>query len=142
VASDPARKVRKSGLTTRDLHALELACRPVWDGFDGGTYLVGTAQNGGPYRDVDVRTILADDEFDAIFAGRPALWGLVCFTVGTYLAQATGMPIDYQVQRQSEANANHPEGGRNPVGMGHREYAGLGDATNFKITPEESHRGK
>jgi hypothetical protein len=128
-------KQRKSGLTTLDLYLLERACQPVWEGFDGHTYLVGTAQNGGPYRDVDVRTILPDDEFDAIFGSRPALWELVCFAVASLLAQQTGLPIDYQVQRRSEANEKYRQQDghqRNPVGIGVREYAGLGDATGFK----------
>lgn len=128
----------KSGLTTLDLYLLEQACLPVWRAFGSGTagstYLVGTAQTGGAYRDVDVRTILPDDEFDALFGGADrngkALWSLMCAAIGHLLADQTGLPIDYQIQRMTEANEKY-QGNRNPVGHGFRIYAGGGDATVF-----------
>jgi hypothetical protein len=138
----------KCGLTTLQLDVLDHACEPIWDAF-GGTYLVGTAFTGGDYRDVDVRTILPDREFDRLFGpgllrddgevdrhhpsgkvpGR-ALWGLVCMSIGRYLVSATGLPIDYQIQRMTQTNAKY-DGPRNPLGMGMREYAGAGDATHW-----------
>jgi hypothetical protein len=143
VPTDAARRLidevraRKSGLTTLQLHALDRAVRTIvpttW-----ATYLVGTAQAGGPYRDVDVRTILDDEEFDAVFGTRPDLWEAWCFAVGSWLARATGLPVDYQVQRRTEANEKY-QGGRNPVGRGRslRQYAGGGDATRFITVPED-----
>lgn len=119
---------KKSGLTTLNLHLLDAACVPIWAAF-ANTYLVGTAQTGGEYRDVDVRTILEDDEFDRLFGypnGRP-LWELICQSVAFRLAQQTGLPIDYQIQRMTEANAKF-DGPRNPIGR-KRTYAGGGDAT-------------
>lgn len=129
---------RRSVLTTLDLYRLELACQPVWRAFGtntaGSTYLVGTAQTGGEYRDVDVRTILPDAEFDALF-GSPAtngreLWSLMCAAIGRMLADQTDLPIDYQIQRMTQANEKY-QGQRNPIGTGHRRYAGGGDATAF-----------
>lgn len=134
-------KHRKSSLTTLELHLLELACQPVWRAF-GMTYLVGTATTGGEYRDVDVRTILTDEDFDRRFGigddegvDGQAFWALVCSSVGRMLSKQTGLPIDYQIQRLSEANEKF-QGERNPVGHGHRVYAGGGDATAFKSVPE------
>jgi hypothetical protein len=43
------------------------------------------------------------------------------------LAQQTGLPVDYQIQRMTEANAKY-DGMRNPIGR-RRTYAGGGDAT-------------
>jgi hypothetical protein len=126
-------KGRKSGLTTLELHTLDMACISVRSAFGwGSTYLVGTAQRGdGSYRDVDVRTILDDDEFDRLFGdGNGALWELVCLTVGYFLRAQTGLPVDYQIQRMTEANERYSDGFRNPIGTG-RVYAGGGDATNF-----------
>lgn len=133
-----ATKRRKCGLTTLELHLLDQACQPVWHGFGSGNagsvYLVGTAQTGGEYRDVDVRVILPDDEFDALFCaeGRngEALWSLLCVAIGRMLAEQTGLPVDFQIQRMTEANETY-EGERNPLGAGHRHYAGRGDATPF-----------
>ena len=92
-------------------------------------YLVGTAGVGTAetYRDVDVRLMLDDDEFAAVCPTQ-ARWELLCLAIGTYLAERTGLPIDFQVQRTSEANARFGEGFRNPLGMG-RTFAGGGDGT-------------
>jgi len=117
---------RKSSLSTLDWFTLNRACEPIWDAF-GGTYLVGTAATGGEYRDVDVRTILHDEEFDKFCPTYP-IWSLLCTSIGTMLRQATGMPIDYQIQRMSEANAQHPGGNRHPLGMVVKFAAG-GDGT-------------
>lgn len=124
-----------SGLTTSELHRLDRACADLYRTFGSRTFLVGTAYDKASFRDVDVRTILADDEFDAIFGTRPKLWGLFCSAVAVQLSAATGLRIDYQVQRQTEANEKHT-GPRNPLGQlfgktAGREYAGLGDATRF-----------
>jgi len=133
-------KVRKSGLTTLDLHALDRAVATIVPA-SWGTYLVGTAQTGGEYRDVDVRTVLADDEFDAVFGTRFDLWESYCFAVASWLKAATGLPIDYQVQRMTEATQK--DGPRNPLGriaratFHGRHYAGRGDATAF-TAPEEN----
>lgn len=118
----------RSGLSTLQLHILDQACVPLAAAF-GGTYLVGTAQSGGPYRDVDVRTILGDEEFDRLFGDEPGRrrWAIICMGIGWLLAQQTGLPIDYQIQRQTEANAKY-DGPRNPIGR-RRTYAAGGDAT-------------
>lgn len=121
----------KSGLTTAQLARLEHACRVVWKAFDGDTYLVGSAEEGRDFKDVDVRTILDDAEFDALFGGRPKVWSLFCHAVSEYLASVSGLPVDYQVQRMTEANEKFGGRPRNPIGMGHRDFAGLGDATRW-----------
>lgn len=122
---------RKSGLSTRDMHALDMAVMALLGVLMGAgrTYLVGTAQTGGDYRDVDVRTILPDDQFDAMFGGKPVLWSKFCFLVSDHLGRQTGLPVDYQVQRATEANEKYA-GERNPLGIG-RAFAGGGDASGF-----------
>ena len=79
------------------------------------------------FRDVDLRTILADDEFDALFKDRE-FWSLFCLAVSTYLSQVSGLPIDYQVQRMTQANEKFAGKTRNPMGHGFRLFAGGGDA--------------
>lgn len=139
-------------LSTTELHRLDLACAPLHrlarnspDGDDDpmvlcGVYLVGSATERPDYRDVDVRMILDDATFDRLFADRE-LWALFCYNTARTLAADTGLPIDFQVQRMTEANDRHT-GPRNPVGhwgshlpsWAGRDFAGLGDATPY-LTP-------
>jgi hypothetical protein len=121
-----------SALTTLDLHRLDRACALIRDGFGHPPYLVGTAgigEKGQTYRDVDVRLILHDDEFDELFGDSPKLWEAVCVGLTSWLVLQTGLPVDFQIQRMTEANENF-HGPRNPLGV-RREYAGGGDATPF-----------
>lgn len=122
---------RKSYLTTAQFARLNDACIPVTGAFGSPPYLVGSATQQGDFRDVDLRLILTDEEFDHWFAGHQMLWSLICMTIGEHLASVTGLPIDFQIQRMTEANENHPTTHRNPMGMLSRPYAGGGDATRF-----------
>ena len=127
---------RVTYLTTAEFHRLELACRVVARDLDT-PYLVGSHSETKDFRDVDLRVILSDDEFDAIFAERPGLWSLLCYSVSEMLSARTGLPVDFQVQRRTEANEKH--GGastRNPMGIEARHFAGAGDATRFATDQE------
>lgn len=121
-----------SALSPRQMFLLDEACRPIRQAFGHPPYLVGTAAVRGTYRDVDVRLILADDEFDAIPGRLVPFLGLA---IGEYLAARTGLPIDFQLQRQTAANAAH-SGVRNPLGVRSLDnYAG--DAQPPVDTPRE-----
>jgi hypothetical protein len=65
-------------------------------------YLVGSVMTTPDYRDVDVRTILSDENHAALAAvidlDRLAL------AVSLWGQRATGLPIDWQVQQQTAAN--------------------------------------
>ncbi len=123
---------RRTFLTTAEFFRLNHACTIVNRAFEGGTYLVGSSTDPEKdgYRDIDIRTILADEEWDAIFDGRPDFWGLFCLGVATYLTEVSGLPIDYQVQRRTEANERFDGKTRNPIGVP-RHFAGAGDATRW-----------
>lgn len=122
-------KGRTDLLTTAQLYNLDLACRVIHKAFGQPPYLVGTAGIGGSesYRDVDVRLMLDDEEFAAACPTR-ARWELLCLVITTYLAEWTGLPVDFQIQRTAEANERYGGKPRNPLGMG-RIFAGGGDAT-------------
>lgn len=122
---------RTSYLSTAEFALLNDACIPITEAFDSPPYLVGSVAERADYRDVDLRVILADEDFDHWFCGRVMLWSLVCRAISHYLRNATGLPIDFQIQRMTEANANHSTTHRNPMGMRSRPYAGGGDATKF-----------
>lgn len=81
---------RTTWLTTYDLHRLDLAVAPLRR-LCPGIYLVGTVMSSPDWRDVDVRMIMADDEFDATF-GNPLLWETFCLTATSWLRSETGLP--------------------------------------------------
>lgn len=93
---------------------LEAFGREIDDAFGHLPYLVGSAAVGKQWRDVDVRLILPDDEFDTLFPThtRPARhdgrWGLLCAAISELARQRTGLPVDFQIQRQSFANDRYP----------------------------------
>lgn len=126
-------KSRTDLLTTTEMYHLDRACELVTKAFGGECpYLVGTAGLGGAdsYRDVDVRLMLDDDEFSAACPTRER-WELLCLAISTYLRERTGLPVDFQIQQASAANAKF-SGPRNPLGMrgeARRVFAGGGDGT-------------
>lgn len=127
------RKPKGCYLSTLELHELDEACKPFLSAFGTHPYLVGSASERPDFRDVDVRLILSDDEFDALFAERKGFWALLSRLGSTYLRAKTGLPIDFQVQRQTEANEKFGDLGktpRNPLGgRDLDDFAGGGDAT-------------
>lgn len=67
------------------------------------------------YRDVDLRCILDDVDYDAMITSNQARLGLLNTAMSEWLEARTGLPIDFQFQRQTEANAEF-DGPRNFVG--------------------------
>lgn len=118
-----------SYLTTASFARLNEACKVVHEAFGDPPYLVGSALEKAEFRDVDLRTILDDEEWDALFAGRQRVWALFCLGVSQYLSDVTDLPIDFQVQRMTEANEKFGGRMRNPMGTTARLFAGGGDAT-------------
>jgi hypothetical protein len=108
---------------------LEAWALRVFDAFGHCPYHVGsslraTLTGEGEWRDVDVRLILPDDEFDALFPNhnhrQPSLcdlrWALLCDALSGQAHQATGLPVDFQIQRLTEANAEF-NGPRSALGI-------------------------
>lgn len=126
-------KSRTDLLTTTEMYHLDHACELITRAFGGECpYLVGTAGIGGAerYRDVDVRLMLDDEEFASACPTRER-WELLCLSVGAYLRDRTGLPVDFQIQSASVANDRF-SGPRNPLGMrgeARRVFAGGGDGT-------------
>lgn len=127
-------KQRASYLTTAQFHRLNNECLPIARAFRGRTYLVGSSSERADFRDVDVRVILDDDEFDRRFGGNLFLWSLLCHSVSEVLTRAMEMQVDFQIQRRTEASENFGHLSRNPIGTRGRSFAGGGDATNLLVT--------
>lgn len=83
----------------------------IRDAFGHTAYQVGSSVYGKTWRDVDVRLILPDDEFYSMFPGYrfmhqiDAKWSLICAALSALGQQQTGLPLDVQIQPQTEANA-------------------------------------
>lgn len=114
--------------------ALEMACKQVVDAFcprgeghHGQTYVVGSSLERPDWRDVDVRLVMDDESFAALF---PSVrldtgsaiwefdprWTLITVSVTAWLRQQTGLPIDFQIQPMTFANEKH-KGQRHAIGL-------------------------
>lgn len=111
--------------------ALEEALRPICEAFgayrgSGGCYQVGSSLRKADWRDVDIRLILDDDSFAREFprAGdhweHDTRWIVLTTAISERLSRLTGLPIDFQIQPQTHANARH-KGPRNAVGISFAE---------------------
>lgn len=102
---------------------LDLFADQLYSFFGDFPYLVGSALKTTAWRDVDVRVILPDDQYAALFPGctpdgehQCAKWCALCLAFAALGREMTGLPIDFQVQQQSWANKRHP-GQRSALGF-------------------------
>jgi hypothetical protein len=97
--------------------------REIDEAFGYIPYLVGSAARGKRWRDVDVRLMLPDEEFDALFPNHTAAthadgkWSLLCAAISELGRIRTGLPIDFQIQRTTEANELYGGGIRQALGL-------------------------
>jgi hypothetical protein len=107
--------MRATFILMSDFERLEEWCHKVRIAFGGEVpYLVGSATERSDYRDVDIRIIADDATFDANYHD-PVRVRIVNRMVSIWGQQETGLPIDFQIQRMTEANAQF-NGTRNPMG--------------------------
>jgi hypothetical protein len=118
-------KWRANWIPAPHYYNLNQACVILNKAFgDFGCYLVGSSLKRKDFRDVDVRYILEDSTYDRLF-GAPggwtnALWSLMCTTISAWLSQQTGLPVDFQIQRMTQANEDHSRKDghdRSPLGI-------------------------
>lgn len=78
-----------------------------------GSSLRASLQEEGTWRDVDVRMILPDEVFDDMFGAltKPRClnlkWNAACLAFSALGRDMTGLPIDFQIDRKTEANLEH-----------------------------------
>lgn len=95
------------------------------DAFGLNVYHVGSSYpgSGKAFRDVDVRVILSDEEYEAMGLGEPerphhnAKWVALTLAFSALGKQMTGLPIDFQIQQQSHANASNNGAPRSALGV-------------------------
>lgn len=97
--------------------------RTIWEAFGHPPYLVGSSATGKTWRDVDVRLILPDDEYANLFGAptRPprtnSRWAAMCAAFAELGRVRTGLPVDFQIQQQTEANELFGGSVRVPLGI-------------------------
>lgn len=112
---------RVSYLTVAQAYNFNHACRAILAaGFHA--YHVGSSIERPDYRDVDLRAILDDAEFDALFVNRERL-DLLNVALSEWLSARAALPIDFQFQRRTKANAEFGGRPRNAMGFPFREEA-------------------
>ena len=104
-------------LDAPDMSRLDLASVLVNDTI-GVPYLVGSCLERADYRDVDIRVILTDKDFKRLFGGRlpHPLRHLIEVAITDHYIKATGLRIDFQIQRMTTANKQYA-GRRHPLGI-------------------------
>jgi hypothetical protein len=103
-----------SWLSPPEMFRLDLACKPIREAFDHSPYLVGSVMERRDFRDVDVRLVLPDDEYETLACA--VMLPFLNLAVSAYLRDATGLPVDFQIQQRTAANEQH-SGLRNPLGL-------------------------
>lgn len=93
----------------------------VWAAFGDTPYLVGSATRSKTWRDVDVRLILDDAEYEALLGdtehlSRRGKWVALCMAFSALGQKMTGLPIDFQIQQRTKANAMYT-GARLALGL-------------------------
>ena len=92
---------------------LEAFGHQIWAAFGHTPYHVGTSVLGKQWRDVDVRLILEDEEYERLGLGDPERphcnekWVSLVLAYSALGKAMTGLPIDFQIQQQTYANAHY-----------------------------------
>lgn len=109
-------KKRHNYVRAHDFFRLKMALDFVHRAFGETSYHVGSSLEREDYNDIDIRLIMDDDKFDMLFGRRACgggngemqpFWTLINNSVTLWLQQQTGLNIDFQVQRRTEANAGN-----------------------------------
>lgn len=102
-------------------------------------YQVGSSLMTTAWRDVDVRLILSDERYAAEGYGDPerpecnAKWVAMVGAFSALGRAMTGLPIDFQIQQQTRANAQH-DGPRCALGV-HTQLRRQALSTPAPLTP-------
>lgn len=85
----------------------------IWSAFGHCPYHVGSSLIRKNWRDVDVRLILPDEEYEGLGLGNPRYpsqngkWVALCLAFSALGREITDLPIDFQIQQQTIANEEH-----------------------------------
>lgn len=92
--------------------------------FDQTLYLVGSSLFSKKWRDIDVRIILEDDEWERWFGNidrvakhTNARWSAIMTAFSIWAADATGLPVDFQIYARSQVTAEEWDQPRCALGI-------------------------
>lgn len=85
----------------------------IRDYFGHVAYHVGSSLDRKDWRDVDVRLIMPDDEFTALYGSNQSSTcnrklAAVTLAFAALGKEMTGLPIDFQIQTRTWANEHYP----------------------------------
>lgn len=82
----------------------------ISDYFGHVPYHVGSSLETKEWRDVDVRLIMPDKEYEQMFGNMQGFTNVkvaaITLAFATLGKEMTGLPIDFQIQSQTEANTH------------------------------------
>ena len=112
---------RANWIGAPEFYHLNCLCATLVAAFGHNVYLVGSTLTKRDYRDVDIRVILDDAEYESLFGpgseGDPqinAFWSLTCSAISEWLSKRSNLPIDFQIQSMTKANKE--KGARQALG--------------------------
>ena len=125
--AEPTTTRKASYIGAPAVFKLELACQHLNRAFGGfGCYLVGSALDRANWRDVDVRLIMPDAEFQALFPDVDLeahnwefdpRWLIMTTSITDHLRHVTGLPVDFQFQPQYQSNRRYGSHARSALGL-------------------------
>ena len=106
------KKNKSSGVGQPQTFYLNWFGQLVFDVFGSPPYLVGSATQHKKWRDVDIRLILTDEQWKVLgFGSDPKYpsrsWAPLCMAFSALGKHITGLPIDFQIQQQTDANTRN-----------------------------------
>jgi len=118
MASEKLKQQKASYVGAPAIFFLELACSHLNRAFGGyGCFMCGSSMERADWRDVDVRMILSDEDFKALFPAVENIesplwefdsrWLVMTTAISGWLREQTKLPVDFQFQPQTFANAHH-----------------------------------
>lgn len=118
------------------LRRLDLWVTAVRGTFNQPCYLVGSSLERQDYRDVDVRMPLPDD--DPFVLGKMHRLPLVNLALSMWAEHDTGLPVDFQLQPQTEFDSM--DGRREPLGARWGQWYIEPRTTPEEPTEDDAHR--
>lgn len=117
-----AEKTYSHYLTVLDYFNLDHACKILGQTFHFNVYLVGSVLKKKDWRDVDLRCMLDDEDYDKLFNSPykdlncDHMRQVMNISISSWLKSMTGLPVDFQFQKTSKANEEYKSEPRSCIG--------------------------